>query len=181
MDNTQLLTLILSIIGCTTGVGTLVWSVAIYHLAGARVKVDLSAGLLSNGGYVHADLTKSEGRPAASGFSGEPVVAVSVRNVGRLPVWVANVGVATSVFTYHDRAPVMSPTLPMSLSVSNAATWYFSYASIEALISTSLSAGGTSQELFGEVILSSGTHCKSSRATVSRMREVIKSFAGAVA
>lgn len=86
-------TLVIAVFGAVTAMASLVWQLANHHLTGARVKVHLRAGWLGMGGAVTMpwDQFREAARP--EGVTGPTMVAVEVRNVGRLPCSVMGWGV----------------------------------------------------------------------------------------
>ena len=80
----EVTTLIIAGFGAVTGAASLGWGVASYILSGGRVKVELLGGWVGRAGLITGPLTASLAQPDER--MPEPVMAVGVRNLGRLPV-----------------------------------------------------------------------------------------------
>jgi hypothetical protein len=114
------------------------WQAAIYVLSGGRVKVRLLVGALGNGGMATkpaADLSPGWLKELASqGFS-RPIVAVTVANVGRQPVYVARWGLKSGLGpSLYPIADGIGPSLPHRLEVGDAATWAVDMGTVQAFI-----------------------------------------------
>ena len=114
------------------------WQAASFVLSGGRVKARLLVGALGNGGMATrpaADLDAGWLKQLESqGFS-QPVVALTVANVGRQPVnvtrWGLKSGLGTSLYPVADG---IGPRLPHRLDVGEAATWAIDMRSAQAFI-----------------------------------------------
>ena len=87
-------TLVIAVVGLALAAASLAWQAATFALTGSRVKAEILHGALGRGGLVTSPPDKwtpnSRAVLASQGFSQE-VVAVEVRNVGRMPATVQKV------------------------------------------------------------------------------------------
>lgn len=126
--------LVVGICGVVLASLSLGWQAASYVLSGGRIKVRLLVGAVGNGAMVTGPVDSMtpgwfEGL-AAQGFS-QPIVAVSVANVGRQPVKVARWGLESGLgMSLHPSANGIGPSLPHRLDVGDAATWAVEMATV---------------------------------------------------
>jgi hypothetical protein len=124
------------------------WQAATYVLTGGRVKVKLLVGALGNGGmatgppeHVSADWLQ---RLASQGFN-QPIVAVTVANVGRQPVQVVRWGLKSGLGASLYPSNGVGPPLPHRLEVGDAATWAVGMEAVQAFIQTTNETLGKSE------------------------------------
>ena len=141
--------LVLGICGVVLASLSLGWQAAQHVLTGGRVKVVLGMGGLGNGGMVTARPDSlREGwweQLAAQGYR-RPIVAVTVANVGRLPVTVARWGLKSGLgMSMYPAADSIGLPLPHRLEVGESQTWAVDMRAVEAFISATREVLGRSQ------------------------------------
>ena len=125
------------------------WQAASYVLSGGRVKVKLLVGALGNGAIVTGPAENLsadwlEGL-ASQGFS-EPIVAITVANVGRQPVKVARWGLKSGLgMSLWPPANGIGPSLPHRLEAGDAATWAVDTMTVQAFFQAANQVWGKSQ------------------------------------
>ncbi len=130
--------LVLGICGVVLASLSLGWQAAQYVLTGGRVKVRLQIGALGNGAIVTAAPSSlHEGwweQLAEQGYR-RPIVAVTVANVGRLPVTVARWGLKSGLgMSLYPAADSIGPPLPHRLEVGESETWAVDMGAVDAFI-----------------------------------------------
>jgi hypothetical protein len=140
---------VLGICGVVLASLSLGWQAASYVLAGGRVKVRLRVGGLGNGGMVTATPDSLRANwwehLAAQGYR-RPIVAVTVANVGRLPVTVARWGLKSGLgMSLYPVADSIGPRLPHRLEAGESETWAVDMAPVQAFIQAARETLGGSQ------------------------------------
>jgi hypothetical protein len=142
-SGTDTTTLVIAVVGLALAAASLAWQTATFALTGSRVRADILRGAIGRGGLVSSPPEKwnanSPAALAAQGFT-EPVVAVEVRNVGRMAVSVQK------VTAYLDNGIGFSPTqtetpLPFRLEPGSSEKWWVEAAVLHAAIVASRHAG----------------------------------------
>jgi hypothetical protein len=100
----QVVTLVIALLGLIVSVVALTWQLVEHRLTGSRVKVQVLAGALGDGGAVTGPLEKFNHELLVRAGLRRPVVGVQARNVGRLAVDVTGWSVKTD-----DGLPSASP------------------------------------------------------------------------
>jgi hypothetical protein len=141
--------LVLGICGVVLASLSLGWQAAQYVLTGGRVKVGLRMGALGPGGMVTAAPSSLRAgwweQLAAQGYR-RPIVAVTVANVGRLPVTVARWGLKSGLgMSLYPAADSIGPHLPHRLEVGESETWAVDLGPADAFIRTTREALGRPQ------------------------------------
>jgi hypothetical protein len=130
--------LVLGICGVVLASLSLGWQAAQHVLTGGRVKVRLRMGGIGNGGMVTAAPSSlREGwweQLAEQGYR-RPIVAVTVANVGRLPVTVARWGLKSGLgMSMYPAADSIGPPLPHRLEAGESGTWAVDMGPVDAFI-----------------------------------------------
>ncbi len=130
--------MVLGICGVVLASLSLGWQAAQHVLTGGRVKVGLRMGAFGHGGMITAAPSSiREGwweQLAAQGYR-RPIVAVTVANVGRLPVTVARWGVRSRLgMSMQPARDSIGPPLPHRLEVGESETWAVDMAPVDAFI-----------------------------------------------
>jgi len=125
----EIATLIIAALGVLLGALSLGWQAATYVLTGGRVKIALKVGAVVDSGTGMALMPVAEATPdklaslGQQGFS-RAVIAVEVRNVGRLPVTVSRWSLESSLgVSYVPIADSLGSALPHRLDLGEPATW----------------------------------------------------------
>jgi hypothetical protein len=128
--------LVLGIVGAVLASLSLGWQAANYVLTGGRVKVALRVGGRSQGGMVTMPperFSQDSLRQLASQGFPQPIVAVTVANVGRQPVTVAKWGLISGLgMSLYPAADSIGPPLQHRLEVGESATWAVDMAAVSA-------------------------------------------------
>lgn len=144
-STTDAITLIVAIAGLTLAVVSLGWQAATFVLTGPRVKVNLQQGALGPGGAVvgPVDAGMSATELAQQGFT-EPILAIEVVNVGRMPTTVTgwHAEFENGMKFTNPQYP-LNPALPFRLEPQSKATWYVEARSVHATVSASHASGVT--------------------------------------
>jgi hypothetical protein len=140
---TDTTTLVIAVVGLALAATSLAWQAATFALTGSRVRAEILRGGIGRGALVTYPPDKwTETSVAAlvrEGFTNE-VVAVEVRNVGRLPVSVQKItaylanGIGFSPFETQ-------PPLPFRLEAGSSERWWIEAAQVRAAIAASKDAG----------------------------------------
>lgn len=135
------MTLSIAALGVLLGALSLGWQVRTFALSGGRVKVELRVGAAHGSG---SHMVTGPIRPATRGQAEalqsqgyvRPVVAVQVRNVGRLAVTVSGWSLVTSPggTAFSPVGQSMGPPLPHRLEAGAEETWAVETAPIMAMI-----------------------------------------------
>lgn len=141
------LTLVIAIVGLVLAAASLAWQAATFLMTGARVKVKLQRGALGPGGCVLGPV--SGGMPpeelAQQGYV-DPVLAVEVTNVGRLPTTITGWhAVLENGILFSNPLDPTNPELPYRLEAQSRAIWYADLRAIQAAVTASYSSGVTKQ------------------------------------
>lgn len=119
--------LVLGIIGAVLASLSLGWQAANYVLTGGRIKVMLRVGGRSHGGMVTtppASFSQESLKLLASQGFPQPIIAITVANVGRQPVTVDRWGLVSGLGTsLYPAADSIGPPFPHRLEVGESATW----------------------------------------------------------
>lgn len=122
-------TLAIAVLGVLLSALSLGWQAATFVLTGGRVRAELRAGGIDPGGGMVTGPAKDMSlRQAnelkAQGFT-RPVVAVQVRNVGRLPVVITGWSLVTEPggVGFHPMADSIGPPLDHRLEAGAPAIW----------------------------------------------------------
>jgi hypothetical protein len=159
---TDTTTLLIAVAGLTLAAASLAWQAATFALTGSRVKANIERGALGGGGLVTSPPDKwtanNSAVMAAQGFSHE-VVAVAVRNVGRLPATVQKFSVHLDNGTSF--IPIQTtPPLPYRLDAGGSEKWWVDAADVRALIAAGRLARA---KVHIEVALGTGKTIKTKR------------------
>jgi hypothetical protein len=136
-------TLVIAVVGLALAAASLAWQAATFALTGSRVRADILRGVTGRGmlvTYPPAKWTPNTlAQSAAQGMPHE-VVAVEVRNVGRLPASVQK------VTAYLENgigfSPLQTqPALPFRLEAGSSERWWIQAAEVRAGIVASKSTG----------------------------------------
>lgn len=125
----QVATLVIAILGVIMSALSLGWQGAAFVLSGGRVSAELRVGALhaTRSGLVHgAPSAATAGWADHHGKQGyvHPVIAVLVRNRGRLPVTVTQWGVVGSGgLSYRPLGNSVGPALPYRLEAGSSELW----------------------------------------------------------
>jgi hypothetical protein len=169
----EVTTLIIAVFGAVTGAASLGWSVASYILSGGRVKVELLGGWVGAAGLVTGPLTARLTQPDAPVH--EPILAVCVRNLGRLPVvvehWSVSIG-QLGLAQWQHRA---NQALPFTLAPGGSQTWVVPLAEVIRAAEAASHAGIRSEELRATVSLGSGKS-RASRPAAIRTSDLLPRF-----
>jgi hypothetical protein len=115
------------------------WQLATFALTGSRVRADILLGAIGRGMLVTAPPDKwtsaNRSLQASQGFAHE-VIAVEVRNIGRLPTSIQK------ITAYLDNGIGFTPTqpepeLPFRLDAESSEKWWIEAAQVRALIAAS--------------------------------------------
>jgi hypothetical protein len=131
-------TLIVAILALVISVSSLTWQIVLYVLGGSRVRTELRIGALGPGGAVHGppDARMNPAQLAEQGYN-QPILAVQVRNAGRLAVSVTKWDVVfdNGGAVSHPRWDVNDAfPLPYRLEPGDEAVWFCSAAPVNAAI-----------------------------------------------
>ncbi len=145
----SVISLVVGICGVVLASLSLGWQAASYVLTGGRVKVRLRVGGLGNGGMVTAPPNSLRANwwenLASQGFP-QPIVAVTVANVGRQPVTVARWGLRSGLgMSLYPAADSIGPRLPHRLEVGESETWAVNLVPVHAFIQATRETIGKSQ------------------------------------
>lgn len=141
------MTLVVAILAFGVALASLVWQVASWRLSGFRVTVEIGLSL--------------------SVSSGEPLISVAARNIGRadtqITSWAIQVPDERSYVPGLDPGSFLGPSdLPLRLAAGHSVTWFVRLAAIQAALHSHDLAPDT--ELRGAVVLGSGKHVTSKKA-----------------
>ncbi len=133
-----MVTLVIAVVGVTLSALSLGWQAATFVLTGGRVKAELRTGATDGRTHVTipaADAGKEGEPPAiqAKGFN-QVVIAVQVRNVGRLPVWVTDLSVGARGSWLTSAGGWLGVPLPHRLEAGAMQTWAVDAAPVRALV-----------------------------------------------
>jgi hypothetical protein len=139
----QVATLLIAVLGVVMSALSLGWQAATFVLTGGRVKAELRVGAMNAAGLVTmpaSSLTSDSMKEALQAQGGgQPVVAVRVRNVGRLPVTITDWSLATTTKGGIAMTPVgtsIGPPLPHRMEAGDTAMWAVDIRNVIALVET---------------------------------------------
>jgi len=143
----QVATLVIAVAGVTLAALSLGWQAATFVLTGGRVKVELRVGAMHGTASHMVTQSVSSGLPdperlQADGYT-RPVVAVQVRNVGRMAVTVEDWSLFTSPGSRIALQPVgqsIGPPLPHRLEAGATGTWAVELAPVRAMRAATVAA-----------------------------------------
>lgn len=163
-------TLVIAVVGATTGIASLGWTVASHVLTGARVKVELVVGWVANGSVVTLPWSSHDPSkpPLLTGIDFQySVVGVQVRNIGRLACSVRgwSVSLDNGVALGHVELP-MNSALPHRLDAGEERTWFANLAHVVAMIEASRGSNMPPRTVFASSSLGDGRTIKSSKHPV---------------
>jgi hypothetical protein len=123
-------TFVIAVVGLAVATASVVWQMATFKLEGGRVKVKLLVGAMANNGRgvalndPHRVTPESLKSLAAQGF-GMPVIAVTVRNVGRADVTVQRWSIKheASGLAFVPIGDSIGKELPFRLAAGASETW----------------------------------------------------------
>jgi hypothetical protein len=120
--------LVIAVVGLALSVASIVWQAAQYLLTGGRVRLELLRGAMGRGLITTNRPDRWDGGAmAAQGFTAE-ILAVRVRNVGRLPVVVEGVSVAIDGGTkVGQTSQGASPNLPHRLEGGSSELFFLPF------------------------------------------------------
>lgn len=161
----QAASLLVAVLGVVMAAASLTWQAASFVLTGGRPKIDLKPGALAADGGSMVLVEPRQFTPdwfkntASQGF-GRPIVAIEVRNVGRLPITVNRWHLATRVgVTLMPIADSIGPDLPHQINVGQSATWAVGLQEVKGVADTAgevLGDGETTAAVFGRIVLGDG-------------------------
>ena len=162
----EAVTLAIAGLGLALGAASFTWQIVEHALSGGRVKVTLKVGALSAGGnrmMVSAPANKvtpdSLRQMTTQGFT-RPVIAVEVRNIGRLPVTVARWSIKSNLgLSAVPLADSIGPDLKHRLEIGESETWSTDLMNAFTLADSTLKVfgeGQTSVRITGIVELADG-------------------------
>ena len=167
----EVATLLIAVLGVALGVASLTWQIVAHVLSGGRVKVTLKVG--GHSGQAMASMPANKVTPASlkqitsQGFS-QPVIAVDVRNVGRMPVTVERWGITSAQgIQAIPWGNSIGPTLPRRLESGESASWAVDLSTALNLAQVSLAVlgkGKSSTRIVGVVELADGRMYKTPEA-----------------
>ncbi|MGH3938688.1 MAG: hypothetical protein ACRDTG_08615 [Pseudonocardiaceae bacterium] len=139
----QTSTFVVAVLGVVLSTASLSWQAATFILTGGRVKLALQTGAVHNSGsgmivsQVTGAWSMSAERLALQGYT-RPVVAVQVRNVGRLPVTVTKWSIFESAkgTAFLPLADSIGPSLPYRLDAGVEETWALDAMAAQKLVQT---------------------------------------------
>ena len=121
----------------------LTWQVLTFLFTGARVKAELQVGAMGSSGVaIGPPSTAMTPQALAEQDFDTPVLAVRVRNIGRMSVNVERVAIRLEPSKLEfriDWGP--NPTMPYRLEPQSSALWYFQFQQVLALGRTAVSSG----------------------------------------
>lgn len=165
--------LVVAVIAVVLAAVSLLWQAAAYFLSGPRIKVSLDEGLRGPGGGVisappSAYTEKGREKLVADGYT-ERIVAVVVRNVGRMPttirMWSLRFG-NDALWTFPID-PENVP-LPHRLDAHDEIGWYATLEQLRDLQREFLDQSDEAAAVVGLVRLGSGSQIESGNALVVR-------------
>lgn len=136
-------TLVIAVVGLALAAASLAWQAATFALTGSRVRADFLFGAIGRGVLITYPpenwSATSAAAHAAQGFT-EEVVAVEVRNVGRMAVSVQK------ITAYLDNgigiSPIQTqPPLPFRLEPGSSERWWVEAEEVARAIETSKRTG----------------------------------------
>ncbi|SMD24201.1 hypothetical protein [Lentzea albidocapillata] len=141
VNGLQIATFVVAVVAIVMSALTLTWQVANYLLTGGRPKVELRVGAIHESGQlVHGPVRNLSAewaqRHARQGFT-RPVLVVQVRNVGRLPVTIAEWSVTAEPAgaAFQPIGESIGPDLPYKLEPGASETWALELHTVETLVS----------------------------------------------
>jgi len=154
----DIVTLIVAIVAALMGLAALVWNIAEFRLAGPRVKVTIKAAMLSK--PVGAMVVGPEAiwSQTSDPRFDERAIAITARNVGRLPTTVEKYEVKVADgFAFSYTQSLVGPPIPHRLDAQESATWYIELHAAAALQGAALAAAGvTARPLRAAITLADG-------------------------
>jgi hypothetical protein len=156
-------TLVIAVVGAITGVGSLLWNVVSHSLTGARVRVEVLGGWTDLTAVVAVPWPGFDPRtPPTSQFT-TPVVAIRVRNVGRLPAWVTRWSLDVGDGTRLDDQVSMPGNDPLAhrLDGGEENMWLLPYLLLDAVLVTLTGTATPVTELTASVSLGTGRSIRS--------------------
>jgi len=126
--NLQTATFLIAVLGLLLGALSLGWQLASFILTGGRVKAELRPGGVSGRMIITIPartVTRDSAKQLMSQGVTQLVVAVQVRNVGRLPVTITSWSLITvpGGVTAQPVASSIGPALPHRLAAGETETW----------------------------------------------------------
>ena len=149
MDTETAITLGIAALGVVLGAASLGWQAATYFLTGGRIKTTLKVGALSGAALVSLPANKvtPDALQQMASQAGRPVIAVEVRNVGRLPVTVARWSIKSSLgISFVPMADSIGPALEHRLDIGESATWAVDLMNAFTLAESSLEVLGKGEK-----------------------------------
>ena len=160
----------MAIVALSISIASVVWQMATFALTGPRVKVELLVGAFDGSTAVHqvAGRFLDWDRWASQGYT-TPIVGVTVRNRGRMPVSVT--GWSFSLESGPTVAPIglgpLNPgkTLPHRLEGGSSETWLLSADEIGSAARAWRGIGKDCGSLYAKVDLGTGRTIRSKNTT----------------
>jgi hypothetical protein len=132
-------TLVIAVVGLALAAASLAWQAATFALTGSRVRADILRGVIGRGVLVtYPPDTWAPGSLAQHAAEGMPqeVVAVEVRNVGRMPASVQKI--TAYLENGVSLTPLQTdPPLPYPLEAGSSERWWVDAAQVYAAIAAS--------------------------------------------
>lgn len=165
----EILTLVVAIVGVSLALASLAWQAATFVLSGSRVRVALRRGALRRtvGGAARAlgplqPRAKDYAVMRSQGFTDE-ILAVEVRNVGRMAVSVEDVAATTEDgWSFQRAADPENPALPHRLEPGAKETWHVELSVFQHLVDTD----GKQREAWMTVELGTGKVLRTKQTTL---------------
>lgn len=155
-------TLVMAVVGLVISVISLTWQVIQHSLTGSRVRAELLLGGLGFGGVVTGPFDMDRSVLASQGVS-EWVVAIQMRNRGRMPVDVGSFEVEFESGGAYNRAGwYVNPNLPYRLEPGSSQSFYVPLADVEK----ALEVMNRGRMVRGRVGLGDGRTVYTARVTV---------------
>lgn len=155
-------TLVLAVVGLVISVISLTWQVIQHSLTGSRVRAELLLGGFGFGGVVTGPFDMDRSVLASQGVS-EWVLAIQVRNRGRMPVDVGSCEVEFESGGAYNRAGWhANPNLPYRLEPGSSQSFYVPLADVEK----ALEIMNRGRRVRGRVGLGDGRTVYTARVTV---------------
>jgi len=164
-------TLVIAVLGLLLSVVGLVWQAATYVLSGGRVKVLLKVGAASARGMLTGAPDRMQGTSmqhlVSQGYT-QPIIAVEVRNVGRMAVTVNRWSIQhTRGTSFIPIGYQIGPALPYRLEPGASETWAVDEAPVLSMRDAAMQTLparevlGRPEGLFAAVELGDGRTCES--------------------
>jgi hypothetical protein len=140
LSGNEIATLAIALLGVVLSALSLGWQAATFFLEGGRIKAVFQPGFSGGAGVVTMPMAQFTDQATintmmSQGFT-QAVVAIRVRNVGRLPVTVASWSVVTrpGVVEWQPIGAALGPRLPHRLEAGESEMWATDFGSVRAMV-----------------------------------------------